>query len=115
MRRWMRQRCWRGCERWARHRCSCKAGRRTARSICKGPDLGRRLRESDADLLQGLQSTPADLAFVLADGLSALALQRQALPLFTALRERLLREGGWTWAPACRGHPGPRGSGRRGR
>jgi len=63
------------------------------------PDLGRRLRESDADLLQGLQSTPADLAFVLADGLSALALQRQALPLFTALRERLLREGGWTWAP----------------
>lgn len=63
------------------------------------PDLGRRLGEASAALLAGRQSLRADLAFVLADGLSALALQRQALPLFTALRERLLQEGGWTWAP----------------
>jgi ethanolamine ammonia-lyase small subunit len=63
------------------------------------PDLGRRLDEADAQELQALPSAPTDLAFVLADGLSALALQRQALPLFTALRERLLDEGGWTWAP----------------
>jgi ethanolamine ammonia-lyase small subunit len=46
-----------------------------------------------------MDSRATDLAFVLADGLSALALQRQALPLFTALRERLVNEGGWTWAP----------------
>lgn len=63
------------------------------------PDLGRRLDDASAAALGGLQLQATDLAFVLADGLSALALQRQALPLLTALRERLLREGGWTWAP----------------
>ncbi|MDR7270643.1 ethanolamine ammonia-lyase small subunit [Pelomonas saccharophila] len=63
------------------------------------PDLGRRLDEVDARALQALNASPVDLAFVLADGLSALALQRQALPLFMALRERLVQEGGWTWAP----------------
>ncbi|MCE4555473.1 ethanolamine ammonia-lyase subunit EutC [Pelomonas cellulosilytica] len=63
------------------------------------PDLGRRLSEASAATLAAVQAVPGDLAFVLADGLSALALQRQALPLFTALRERLLAEGGWTWAP----------------
>ncbi|HEY9105360.1 MAG TPA: ethanolamine ammonia-lyase subunit EutC [Roseateles sp.] len=63
------------------------------------PDLGRRLDDASAALLAALAAPPADLSFVFADGLSALALQRQALPLFTALRERLLSEGGWTWAP----------------
>lgn len=68
-------------------------------SYLQRPDLGRRLDDASAAALAGLQAPQADLAFVLADGLSALALQRQALPLFAALRERLLREGGWTWAP----------------
>ncbi|RZL38066.1 MAG: ethanolamine ammonia-lyase subunit EutC [Rubrivivax sp.] len=63
------------------------------------PDLGRRLSTASAARLAALQAPASDLAFVLADGLSALAVQRQALPLFTALRERLLAEGGWTWAP----------------
>lgn len=63
------------------------------------PDLGRRLAEDSAAALADLKAPATDLAFVLADGLSALALQRQALPLFAALRERLLDEGGWTWAP----------------
>jgi len=63
------------------------------------PDLGRRLGDEGAAALAALQSPETDLAFVLADGLSALALQRQALPLFTALRGRLLGEGGWSWAP----------------
>ena len=63
------------------------------------PDLGRRLDEAGARALADLCAPATDLAFVLADGLSALALQRQALPLFAALRERLLAEGGWTWAP----------------
>jgi ethanolamine ammonia-lyase small subunit len=63
------------------------------------PDLGRRLSEASAQALTAQRQAPVDLAFVLADGLSALALQRQALPLFQALRERLLAEGGWTWAP----------------
>lgn len=63
------------------------------------PDLGRRLSAGSAAALVALQPRESDLAFVLADGLSALALRRQALPLFTALRERLLAEGGWSWAP----------------
>ncbi len=68
-------------------------------SYLQRPDLGRRPDAADATALRDLQAPPADLAFVLADGLSALALQRQALPLFAVLRERLLIEGGWTWAP----------------
>jgi ethanolamine ammonia-lyase small subunit len=67
------------------------------------PDLGRQLDAASAALLDaqpvGSADEAPDLAFVLADGLSALALQRQALPLLTALRERLLDEGGWSWAP----------------
>ncbi|RTL44204.1 MAG: ethanolamine ammonia-lyase subunit EutC [Burkholderiales bacterium] len=63
------------------------------------PDLGRRLSEASVQALAALAAAPVDLAFVLADGLSALALQRQALPLFQALRERLVAQGGWTWAP----------------
>jgi ethanolamine ammonia-lyase small subunit len=68
-------------------------------SYLQRPDLGRRLSEASAAELAALDSRATDLAFVLADGLSALALQRQALPVFAALRERLLAEGGWTWAP----------------
>ncbi|RTL15225.1 MAG: ethanolamine ammonia-lyase subunit EutC [Burkholderiales bacterium] len=68
-------------------------------SYLQRPDLGRRLSEASATTLAALRAAPADLAFVLADGLSALALQRQALPLFTALRERLLAEACWSWAP----------------
>jgi ethanolamine ammonia-lyase small subunit len=63
------------------------------------PDLGRRLDDESAATLAALKAPATDLAFVLADGLSALALRRQALPLFTALRERLRVEGGWRWAP----------------
>lgn len=63
------------------------------------PDLGRRLSEASAAQLAALNPPEVDLAFVLADGLSPLALQRQALPLFTALRERLVLDGCWTWAP----------------
>jgi len=68
-------------------------------SYLQRPDWGRRLSEPSAAALAALDARASDLAFVLADGLSALALQRQALPLFAALRERLVAEGGWTWAP----------------
>lgn len=75
-------------------------GRAADRAVyLQRPDLGRRLSEDSAAMLAALPSPETDLAFVLADGLSALAVQRQALPLFAALRERLLQEGGWAWAP----------------
>ena len=48
---------------------------------------------------------------MLADGLSALALERQALPLFAALRARLVAEGDWTWAPPVVARTSSRGAG----
>lgn len=64
------------------------------------PDLGRRLREADAALL-----TPAsyELALVVADGLSALAVHTHAAPFLRALFPKI---GSWHVAPiiiACQG------------
>lgn len=48
------------------------------------PDLGRRLRSADRAALQAGAAAPADLCFVLADGLSAAAVQSHAVPLLQA-------------------------------
>jgi ethanolamine ammonia-lyase small subunit len=53
------------------------------------PDLGRRLRPDDLPRLREAADGPVDLAVVLGDGLSALAVQRQAVPVLLALREAL--------------------------
>ena len=50
------------------------------------PDLGRRLALDDATRLQGLARDAVDVALVLGDGLSAVAVQTHALPLLTCLR-----------------------------
>jgi ethanolamine ammonia-lyase small subunit len=57
------------------------------------PDLGRRVRPEDLDVLT---RQAVDLAIVVADGLSALAVERHAAPLVAALRVRL---ADWTIAP----------------
>ncbi|MYM33617.1 ethanolamine ammonia-lyase subunit EutC [Duganella sp. FT94W] len=64
------------------------------------PDLGRRLDAASRAQLQALPRDPAgvDLALVLADGLSSLALAQNAAPLLHALRARLALEH-WTLAP----------------
>lgn len=65
------------------------------------PDLGRRLNEdSVATLCQHAQANPGgvDLAIVVADGLSALAVHRHTLPFLTRLEEQVNAEG-WTCAP----------------
>jgi ethanolamine ammonia-lyase small subunit len=62
------------------------------------PDWGRRLHPSSAQLLTELAPGPAEVVFVLADGLSAEALNRQALPTLRHLCPRL-RDGGWTIGP----------------
>lgn len=61
------------------------------------PDRGRRLAEHDAARLQAVAAGPVDLVVVLADGLSAVAVQRHAVPLLKALREAL--GGALRWAP----------------
>jgi ethanolamine ammonia-lyase small subunit len=59
------------------------------------PDLGRALSEDSAALLNPGEY---DVVFVIADGLSALAVERHALRL---MREILSLSAGWRLAPVC--------------
>jgi ethanolamine ammonia-lyase small subunit len=62
------------------------------------PDLGRRLDEaSTARLASFTADDRADLALVVADGLSALAIERHAAPFIAELQRVLARD--WRWAP----------------
>ena len=72
------------------------------------PDLGRRLSAPSLQALsqhmaQARPSAPYDLAVVVADGLSALAVHQNAVPLIAALRERLESDtqAPWRLAPVA--------------
>jgi ethanolamine ammonia-lyase small subunit len=63
----------------------------------RGPDLGRVLAEESAAFLK---SSPCDVVFVIADGLSAIAPERNAIPLLnTALP--MIFQARWTSGPVC--------------
>jgi len=64
------------------------------------PDLGRQLDPAARAALQAQHgwASGCDLAIVVADGLSALAIERNALPFLRALLRRVQQEG-WTLAP----------------
>ncbi len=65
------------------------------------PDLGRRLSDESAiELDKHTQQNGEgyDLAIVIADGLSALAVQRHALPLLQRIEEQIEKDG-WSLAP----------------
>jgi len=66
------------------------------------PDLGRRLHPDARAALQVRRggAPGCDLAIVVADGLSALAIERNALPFLRALLPRIAQEG-WTLAPVA--------------
>jgi ethanolamine ammonia-lyase small subunit len=64
-------------------------------SYLRRPDLGRTL---DLDSVAKLQQTACDLAITIADGLSALAVERNVIPLLAHLVPKLLA-GGWSIAP----------------
>lgn len=67
------------------------------------PDLGRRLSDESAERLGDharQQQMGYDLAIVIADGLSALAVQRHALPLLQRITEQIEKDG-WRLAPVC--------------
>ncbi|MEO8120762.1 MAG: ethanolamine ammonia-lyase subunit EutC [Rhodoferax sp.] len=71
------------------------------------PDLGRRLDAASRDTLDALKTPeqvpsarPYDLAFVVVDGLSALAIEQNAAPFLMALQDRLAAEN-WSIAPVC--------------
>jgi ethanolamine ammonia-lyase small subunit len=62
------------------------------------PDLGRQLDAASRALLAQHAGQQFDLALVIADGLSALAIEQNAVPLIEALLPRLAPDG-WTLAP----------------
>ncbi|MBD8601668.1 MULTISPECIES: ethanolamine ammonia-lyase subunit EutC [unclassified Pseudomonas] len=67
------------------------------------PDLGRRLDEASLQQLlthAGESSAGFDLAVVIADGLSALAVHRHALPMLQRI-EQIAGDEGWSVAPVC--------------
>lgn len=66
------------------------------------PDLGRRLDGASRSVLQQRQTEPVDLAFVVGDGLSALAIHRHAAPLIAALLPHLHNQAlPWKLAPVA--------------
>jgi ethanolamine ammonia-lyase small subunit len=68
------------------------------------PDLGRRLDMGSRDVLASSEDTleprSFDLALVIADGLSALAIEQNAAPFLAALHQRMVGEP-WQVAPLC--------------
>jgi ethanolamine ammonia-lyase small subunit len=61
------------------------------------PDLGRRLGPESRALLQRLPSATADVVFVVADGLSSLAIERNALPFLRQMLPALAAQ--WRVGP----------------
>jgi len=66
------------------------------------PDLGRTLDEASQDTLtkRAAGEAPYDCVFVIADGLSAAAIERHAVAFLTAINDRLAQEH-WRIAPVC--------------
>ena len=66
------------------------------------PDLGRILDDASKAGLEALQrpAAPYDVVMILADGLSALAIERHAAPLLEAIMHRL-NDAQWNLAPLC--------------
>jgi ethanolamine ammonia-lyase small subunit len=62
------------------------------------PDLGRKLDDASRAMLADLQRDAREVALVIADGLSALAVERHAVPLLRSLLPRLEE---WRLAPVC--------------
>ncbi|WP_110516461.1 ethanolamine ammonia-lyase subunit EutC [Herpetosiphon llansteffanensis] len=67
-------------------------------SYLKRPDLGRMLHADSRQQLERLESAPATIALVVADGLSAVAIERHAAPLLKLIKHQL-SELGWSLAP----------------
>lgn len=82
-------------EGWETERVASRAASRE--EYLRRPDRGRQLAEQDAARLSAFAAEPVDLVVVLADGLSAVAVQRHGLPVLKALRDAL--GGALRWAP----------------
>jgi ethanolamine ammonia-lyase small subunit len=78
------------------YRLRSKAGERN--TYLQRPDLGRQLDAASKQLLQEAANAPADVALILADGLSATAVNRHAVPVLQILIP-LLRQSGFSLTP----------------
>lgn len=70
-------------------------------SYLQRPDLGRKLSDESAQTLRDHRAAHpdgVDLAIVVADGLSALAVHRHSVPFLTRLEEQMSADG-WTQSP----------------
>lgn len=67
-------------------------------SYLQRPDLGRRLDAASRQVLQQRKPRPYDLALVIADGLSALAIEQNVRPFLAVLCARLAQDA-WELAP----------------
>jgi ethanolamine ammonia-lyase small subunit len=70
-------------------------------SYLQRPDLGRKLGDDSAQILREYAQTHPggmDLAIVVADGLSALAVHRHTLPFLARMEEQIVAEG-WSVSP----------------
>jgi ethanolamine ammonia-lyase small subunit len=79
-------------------RSAAMAAKGERREYLRRPDLGRRLDAESALTLAEKRGEPVDVVFVVADGLSALAVERHALPLLDALIPGLV---GRSIGPVC--------------
>jgi ethanolamine ammonia-lyase small subunit len=72
------------------------------RAYVQRPDLGRILSDASKAMLaaRAQPAQPYDVAIVVADGLSAGAVEAHAVPLIAHVAPRL-RDDGWTLAPIC--------------
>ena len=74
------------------------AGPGERQTYLRRPDLGRRLSaESDSKLQRS--SLPPDVVFVIADGLSAVAVERHSVPLLSAVQT--MQGDAWSVGPVC--------------
>ncbi len=74
----------------------------TRQDYLRRPDLGRRLAPESLQRLRDAADGPVDLLVVVGDGLSALAVQQNAVPVLQALRHALDAQAG---EPALRWGP----------
>ena len=64
------------------------------------PDLGRTLSQESREELMAVNESESDICFVIADGLSAQAVNQNALPVLENLLPRL-QKNNWKIAPIC--------------
>lgn len=62
------------------------------------PDLGRLLADTSVEVLKRFDQSPADISIIVADGLSATAIMKNAGPVVNLLVEKI-RQAGYSLAP----------------